>query len=166
MRLMLDDRRLIASQIDQTVRELHGRGMVASLIFRWETGEAGTAVGRLGQWTAILDELARELQYPLCRRGGQLHSRTCERSCGRTPYGVSRVSGRRTEPDLRTGHCRECLDCRCRCARGCGPQSRPGLRERASDCRYGGAGALHLRGTRCGTRSQARAVRRRREHAL
>ena len=44
----LDDWRLIASQIDQTVRELHGRGMVTSLIFRWETGEAGTAVGRLG----------------------------------------------------------------------------------------------------------------------
>lgn len=56
----LDDRRLIASQINQIVRDLHGRGC---RIFNLSLGDRRTRYGggKVGQWTAILDELAREL---------------------------------------------------------------------------------------------------------
>lgn len=55
-----DDRRLIASQINAVVRRLHAKGC---RIFNLSLGDRRSqyAGGKVGQWTAILDELAREL---------------------------------------------------------------------------------------------------------
>jgi hypothetical protein len=56
----LDDRLLIATQINEIVRTFHARGC---RIFNLSIGDrlSQYAGGRVGQWTAILDELAREL---------------------------------------------------------------------------------------------------------
>ncbi|MFP5237642.1 MAG: S8 family peptidase [Acidobacteriota bacterium] len=56
----LDDRRLIASQMNSIVRRLHGLGC---RIFNLSLGDRKSRYdgGKVGQWTAILDELAREL---------------------------------------------------------------------------------------------------------
>ncbi|WP_158792127.1 S8 family peptidase [Granulicella sp. L60] len=56
----LDDRRLIASQVSEVVRRLHGIGC---RIFNLSIGDRNAQYGgtKVGQWTAILDELAREL---------------------------------------------------------------------------------------------------------
>ena len=56
----LDDSRLVASQVDEVVRELHGRGC---RIFNLSLGDRQSRYngGKVGQWTAVLDELAREL---------------------------------------------------------------------------------------------------------
>lgn len=56
----LDDRRLIASQMNEIIRDLHARGC---RIFNLSLGDrrARYGGGKVGQWTAILDELAREL---------------------------------------------------------------------------------------------------------
>ena len=55
-----DDRRLMPSQMDEIIRGLHARGC---RIFNLSIGDrkARYAGGRVGMWTAILDELAREL---------------------------------------------------------------------------------------------------------
>jgi hypothetical protein len=56
----LDDRKLVASQINQVVRRLHAFGC---RIFNLSLGDRNSQYGggKVGQWTAILDELAREL---------------------------------------------------------------------------------------------------------
>jgi hypothetical protein len=56
----LDDRRLIATQVNEIVRDFHARGC---RIFNLSLGdrESQYAGGKVGQWTAVLDELAREL---------------------------------------------------------------------------------------------------------
>jgi hypothetical protein len=56
----LDDRRLIASQVNEIVRQFHSQGC---RIFNLSIGdrESQYAGGKVGQWTAVLDELAREL---------------------------------------------------------------------------------------------------------
>jgi hypothetical protein len=56
----LDDRRLIATQINELVRLFHARGC---RIFNLSIGDRLSQYGggRVGQWTAVLDELAREL---------------------------------------------------------------------------------------------------------
>ncbi len=56
----LDDRKLIASQVNEVVRRLHAAGC---RIFNLSLGDshAHYAGAKVGQWTAILDELAREL---------------------------------------------------------------------------------------------------------
>jgi hypothetical protein len=56
----LDDRRLIASQINELVRLFHARGC---RIFNLSIGDRLSQYGggRVGQWTAVLDDLAREL---------------------------------------------------------------------------------------------------------
>jgi len=56
----LDDRKLIASQVNEVVRRLHGIGC---RIFNLSLGDihAQYRGAKVGQWTAILDELAREL---------------------------------------------------------------------------------------------------------
>ena len=55
-----DDRRLVPSQMDEIIRGLHARGC---RIFNLSIGDrkARYAGGRVGMWTAILDELAHEL---------------------------------------------------------------------------------------------------------
>lgn len=56
----LDDRRLIASQINEIVREFHARGC---RIFNLSIADRLSQYtgGRVGHWTAVLDDLAREL---------------------------------------------------------------------------------------------------------
>jgi subtilisin family serine protease len=56
----LDDRRLIASQVNSVVRRLHSAGC---RVFNLSLGDrnAQYSGGKVGQWTAILDELAHEL---------------------------------------------------------------------------------------------------------
>lgn len=55
-----DDRRLVPSQMNEIIRALHARGC---RIFNLSIGDrkARYAGGKVGMWTAILDELAREL---------------------------------------------------------------------------------------------------------
>ncbi len=55
-----DDRLLIATQINEIVRAFHARGC---RIFNLSIGDRLSQYkgGRVGQWTAVLDELAREL---------------------------------------------------------------------------------------------------------
>ena len=55
-----DDRRLITSQMSEVVRELNGRGC---RIFNISLGDRTKVYGggKVGAWTAVLDELAREL---------------------------------------------------------------------------------------------------------
>jgi len=55
-----DDRRLVPSQMDEIVRALNGQGC---RIFNISLGDRRTryAGGKVGMWTSILDELAREL---------------------------------------------------------------------------------------------------------
>jgi len=55
-----DERRLVPSQMDEIIRALHARGC---RIFNLSLGDqkARYGGGKVGMWTAILDELAREL---------------------------------------------------------------------------------------------------------
>jgi Subtilase family len=73
----LDDRRLIASQVNEIVRQLHARGC---RIFNLSLGdrESQYAGGKVGQWTAVLDELARELNILFVVAAGNYRYRPAE----------------------------------------------------------------------------------------
>jgi hypothetical protein len=67
-----DDRRLVPSQMNEIVRALHRQGC---RIFNLSLGDRRMryAGGKVGMWTAILDELARELDILFVIASGNYH---------------------------------------------------------------------------------------------
>ncbi|WP_213803145.1 S8 family peptidase [Granulicella sp. dw_53] len=89
----LDDRRLIATQINEIVRLFHARGC---RIFNLSIGDRLSQYvgGRVGQWTAVLDELARELDVLfVVAAGNYLHKPAAHPEEHHTDYPVYLLNG-------------------------------------------------------------------------
>lgn len=89
----LDDRQLIATQISVIVRQFHKRGC---RIFNLSIGDrlSQYAGGRVGQWTAVLDELARELDVLfVVAAGNYLHKPSAHPEEHHTGYPAYLLNG-------------------------------------------------------------------------